>query len=190
VRMAILATTPPLDMGLEVGALLLGIVFLTSGIVKIRNLRLVALSMVDFGYSHATSGTALLVAISELSLAGALAAGAVRSISLAAGVGVLCLFTAVIARALQAGRRFPCMCFGDAQDTLSRATLFRTAGLLAMTIVLLLLNLTRSVVRPGEAELVMAGVIAVGSFAGTVLLTLIPRLLRVNPVHLVADGAS
>jgi hypothetical protein len=115
---------------------MLALVFLFSGIPKLRKPELAALAMVDFGVAtraRPSLGSAL--GIAELMLAAALGLAAVttatasRVIPVAAAAAVLWAFAALIGRALRSPDRFNCFCFGSEEAAISSRTLIRTAAL-------------------------------------------------------------
>jgi hypothetical protein len=115
---------------------LLSAVFAWSGIAKLRDPTPAARAMVEFGVTRRTATwPAALLGAGET----AIAAGIALSVRWVLAVALLLVlgFTALVARALWRGARFPCACFGD-DAVISNWTLTRNvaivvglAGLLA-----------------------------------------------------------
>lgn len=108
----------------------LAIVFLWSGVVKLRRPALAAMAMVDFGVvRRPRSGFGSALGTVEALLAVMLVSGAVPSLVLPVAAALLWFFAFLIARSLRSGESFECHCFGDSGSKLSRWTLARTVAL-------------------------------------------------------------
>lgn len=120
------AWTGPTGTGLT--AWFLAAVFAISGIAKLRRPTLAAMAIVDFGVvRRARPELGLGLGLGELALAVALPivpmpAGVIAAV-------VLWLFAGLIARAILSGAAFPCFCFGETDQVVSRSTLVRTTAL-------------------------------------------------------------
>lgn len=122
--------------GQDIAAWFLGLVFIWSGSAKLRKPRLAALAMADFGVVRRTrrwQGLALGAAESSLGVCVLLSVGALPLVGITA---LLWVFCAVIAKALIAGERFPCLCFGDEASILSSKTLIRALALAILAVVI------------------------------------------------------
>lgn len=112
---------------------LIGILFLWSGIAKLRDPEAASTAIVHFGVMKSDPGPSwgfLLGAVeAALGIALLLRLGGVATPIL--GFGLLALFTVLIARSLLRGARFTCACFGSASEVISRITLVRTCVLTA-----------------------------------------------------------
>jgi hypothetical protein len=120
--------TAPTGYGIAVW--ILAIVFVWSGVAKLRQPTLAAVAMVDFGvlrWVRPRLGSALGAA--ELLLALLLIAGTLPALLLPVTAGLLWLFVLLIAKSLLSGKDFACFCLGDADSRLSRLTLVRTGAL-------------------------------------------------------------
>ena len=169
----------------DVLILVLAIVFAWSGLAKLRRPHLTAFALLDFGIvGKLRPRLAVTLGSAEVGLAIALVGAAAGSSLLrvaatgAATVGLLG-FCALIARALQSGRDFPCMCFGDPHAAISRSTLARTAALALLALGTLVSALAvTSMAEPDGVlvELVVAGALT----ASSLLLAALPKLVRWN----------
>src|SRR5919202_755283 len=122
-----LATAPT---GYGVGVWILAIIFIWSGVAKLRRPTLAAMAIMDFGVVRRVRprlGSALGAA--ELLLALLLVTGTLPVLFLPVTAGLLWFFVLLIARSLWFGKDFSCFCFGDADSKVSRSTLVRTAAL-------------------------------------------------------------
>ena len=129
--------TSPAVYGIAVWVL--AIVFVWSGLAKLRRPTLAAIAMQDFGVLRQIRprlGGALGAA--ELLLALSLVAGTHPAIFLPVTAGLLWFFVLLIAKSLFSGKDFSCFCFGDSDTRLSRLTLVRTAALALLASVLAL----------------------------------------------------
>lgn len=116
--------------GEDVAAWAIGLVFIWSGVAKLQKPRLAALAMMDFGVvGKPKAAHGLVFGGIECLLGAAALLGVGSAAPMVAMTALLLVFCLIIARALIAGRRFPCMCFGDSEDALSTRTLARTAAL-------------------------------------------------------------
>lgn len=161
------ALTGPIGYG--IGVWVLAIVFAWSGIAKLRRPELAALAMVDFGVTRRVRpalGGAL--GATEAGLATLLPTGVFARPALAGAAVLLWLFVALVARAVWAGERFACFCFGDGGSNLSWMTLARTLAL-AMLATALALSATPSPLA-AEATGRIAQAVAAGSVVGVVVL--------------------
>src|SRR5918999_5905361 len=125
---ALYLITAPAGYGIAVW--ILAIVFVWSGVAKLRKPTLAAVAMMDFGVLRRVRprlGSALGAA--ELLLALLLITGALPALFLPVTAGPLLLFLLLIARSLWSGKDFACFCFGEADSKLSSWTLIRTATL-------------------------------------------------------------
>ncbi len=108
----------------------LAVVFLWSGIVKLRRPALAALAIVDFGVIRRplpSFGSAL--GTVEVLLAVLLVSEVVPTLILPVTAALLWFFAFLIARSLRSGESFACFCFGDSGSKLSRWALARTVAL-------------------------------------------------------------
>jgi hypothetical protein len=104
--------------------------FLVSGASKLRRPRLAAIAMVNFGVARrARPGYGRALAVAEITLASLLVIRLEPRVMLIAAGVLLWAFSALIARALLSGERFPCHCFGESDSALNVVTLARTATL-------------------------------------------------------------
>lgn len=114
---------------------LLGFTFLWSGIAKTRSPWSTAFALVDFGVAKQPHIPLVWVLIiGELGLGALLLISPVVSSGLvllatAIAACTLLIFTAFIARALRAGRRFACACFGSDGEEITWTTLIRSVTL-------------------------------------------------------------
>jgi hypothetical protein len=168
--------TAPAGYGIAVW--ILAIVFVWSGLAKLRRPTLAAMAITDFGVLRKIRprlGTALGGA--ELLLALFLIAGALPVIILPVTAILLWLFVLLIARSLWSGKDFSCFCFGDSGAKISRLTLVRTAALALLASTLAVAPLPYASL--GRTYLLQ--VISAAAFVGAVALCgQIPKLLRWN----------
>src|SRR3712207_4837107 len=167
--------------GYGIGVWILAIIFVWSGVAKLRRPTLAAMAMMDFGILRRVGprlGSALGVA--EALLALSLITGTLPGLFVPATAGLLWLFVLLIARSLRSGQDFPCFCFGDADSRLSRLTLVRTVALAVLASVL-------AVAAPsvgtyaGFSETYVLQAVSAAAFVGAILLgSQIPKLLRWN----------
>jgi len=167
--------------GYGIAGWVLAIIFVWSGVAKLRQPTLAAMAMMDFGVLRRVRprlGSALGAA--ELLLALSLITGTLPVLSLPVTAGLLWLFVLLIAKSLWSGKDFACFCFGDADSRLSRLTLVRTAALAALASVL-------AVAAPsvgtsaGFGETYVLQAVSASAFVGAIMLgSQIPGLLRWN----------
>lgn len=115
-----------------IGALMLGLgmIFSWSGVAKLRQPVLTALAIADFGViKRASRWMGLGLGGFEFALGSALITRVWPQTILIITGGLLWIFVILIAISLWRGQTFACFCFGDLSDTLSRFTLWRTAGM-------------------------------------------------------------
>jgi hypothetical protein len=167
--------------GYGVAIWVFGIVLAWSGTAKLRRPALTAMAMVDFGVFRRVRprlGSALGVA--ELSLALLLVTGTLPTIFLPAAAGLLWIFVVLIARSLWVGKRFACLCFGEANSKLSGLTLARTATLALFASVLSVTPLPAAVHTGFGLTYALQAASAAAIVGTVVLVSLVPRLLRWN----------
>jgi hypothetical protein len=167
--------------GYGIGIWILGIIFVWSGVAKLRRPTLAAMAMMDFGVLRKVRprlGSALGAA--EVLLASFLIIGALPVLFVPVTAGLLWFFVLLIARSLRSGQDFSCFCFGDADSKLSRLTLVRTAALAVLASVL-------AVAAPevgtyaGFSETYVLQAVSAAAFVGAILLgSHISKLLRWN----------
>lgn len=116
----------------------LALVFTWSGISKLLQRQATARSLASFGLGDRRhEGPAVLLALLELMLAGALwtasfLAASYGAAALGATLVLLLAFTVAVARAVARGESFACMCFGDETAPIGAGTVVRNLGLLAV----------------------------------------------------------
>jgi hypothetical protein len=167
--------------GYQVGTLLLALVFLWSGLVKIRRPRLAALALVDFrliGRPRPWQGATL--GVFEVGLAVGLAVGRAMPVILGVATFALTAFALAILRSLVARDKFPCFCFGGDEESLSKLSFARTLALLTLAVVLLLAGHSSAARLPLGEGAALTLEAAVGMLLLVVLLSRVPRLLRWN----------
>jgi hypothetical protein len=173
---ALYLITAPAGYGIAVW--ILAIVFVWSGVAKLRQPTLAAVAMMDFGVLHRVRprlGSTLGAA--ELLLALLLISGTLPAPSLLVAAGLLWLFVLLIAKSLLSGKDFACFCFGDADSRLSRLTLVRTGALALLASVLAVAPL--SYASFDRTYLLQA--ISAAALVGTIVLAAqIAKLLRWN----------
>lgn len=171
--------TAPAGYGIAVWVLT--IIFVWSGVAKLRKPTLAAMAITDFGVIRGIRprlGSALGGA--EVLLALFLAAGILPMVSLPFTAGLLWLFVLLIARGLWLGKDFACFCFGDSDSRLSRWTLVRTAALAMLASVLAFAPLPAGSYAGLTTTYILQAVAAAAIVAMAVLGGQIPRLLRWN----------
>ena len=127
--------TAPTGYGIAVW--ILAIIFVWSGVAKLRRPTLAAMAMMDFGVLRRVRprlGSALGAA--ELLLALSLIAGVLPALVLPVTAGLLWFFVLLILKGLLSGKDFSFFCFGDSSSWLFRLTLVRTAALYLISLVL------------------------------------------------------
>jgi hypothetical protein len=170
-----LVTAP---MGYGIAVWILAIIFVWSGLAKLRRPTLAAMAIVDFGVLRRVRprlGSALGAA--ELLLALFLITGTIPAIFLPVTAGLLWIFVLLILRNLWSGKDFACFCFGDADSRLSRLTLVRTAALALLASVLAAAPLPYA----GFSQAYLLQAITAAALVGSMVLgSQIRRLLRWN----------
>jgi hypothetical protein len=168
--------TAPTGYGIAVW--ILAIVFVWSGIAKLRQPTLAAVAMVDFGVLRRVRprlGSALGAA--ELLLALLLITGTLPALFLPVTAGLLWLFVLLIAKSLLSGKDFACFCLGDADSRLSRLTLVRTGALALLASVMAVVPLPYA----GFDRTDILQAISAAALVGTIVLgSQIAKLLRWN----------
>jgi len=167
--------------GYGIGVWILGIIFIWSGVAKLRRPTLAAMAITDFGILRRVRprlGGALGAA--EVLLALFLISGTLPVLFVPITAGLLWFFVLLIARSLRSGQNFPCFCFGEADSRLSRLTLVRTAALAVLASVL-------AVAAPsvgtyaGFGETYVLQAVSAAALVGAILLgSQISKLLRWN----------
>jgi methylamine utilization protein MauE len=167
--------------GYGIGVWILAIIFVWSGVAKLRQPTLAAMAMYDFGVLRRVRprlGGALGAA--ELLLALLLITGTVPVVFLPVTAGLLWVFVLLIARSLWSGKDFSCFCFGDAESRLSRLTLVRTASLALLASALAVAPLPAGT-HPGFSQTYLLQAITAAALIGAITLaSQIPKLLRWN----------
>ncbi len=167
--------------GYGIAVWVLTIIFVWSGVVKLRRPTLAAMAITDFGVlrrvrprlGSALGGTEVLLALF-------LVTGTLPMLFLPVSAGLLWLFVLLIARSLWSGKDFACFCFGDADSKLSRWTLIRTAGLAGLASLLAFAQQPTGAYA-GFTETYVLQAVAAAAIVGAVLLGgQIPKLLRWN----------
>lgn len=168
--------TAPTGYGIAVW--ILAIVFVWSGVAKLRQPILAAVAMMNFGVLRRVRprlGSTLGAA--ELLLALLLITGTLPALFLPVTAGLLWLFVLLIARSLLAGEDFACFCFGDADSRLSRLTLVRTGALALLASVMAIVPLPYA----SFDRTYFLQAISAAAFVGTIVLgSQIAKLLRWN----------
>jgi Methylamine utilisation protein MauE len=166
--------TAPTGYGIAVW--ILAIIFVWSGLAKLRRPTLAAMAIVDFGVLRRVRprlGSALGAA--ELLLALFLITGTIPAIFLPVTAGLLWIFVLLISKNLWSGKDFACFCFGDADSRLSRLTLVRTAALALLASVLAAAPLPYA----GFSQVYLLQAITAAALVGSMVLgSQIRRLLR------------
>ena len=165
--------TAPTGYGIVVW--ILAIVFVWSGVAKLRQPTLAAVAMVDFGVLRRVRprlGSTLGAA--ELLLALLLTTGTLPTLFLPVTAGLLWLFVLLIARSLLSGKDFACFCFGDADSRLSRLTLVRTGSLALLASALAVApvryaSFDRTYLLQAISAAAFVGIIVLGSQIGKLL---------------------
>jgi Methylamine utilisation protein MauE len=168
--------TGPAGYGIAIWVL--AIIFVWSGLAKLRRPALAAMAINDFGILRRIRprlGSAL--GAVELLLALSLITGMFPVFVLPFTAGLLWFFVLLIARSLWLGKDFSCFCFGDADSRLSRLTLVRTIGLALLATALVVVPLRYA----GFDQVYILQAISAAALVGTVVLaSRIPGLLRWN----------
>jgi hypothetical protein len=168
--------TGPAGYGIAIWVL--AIIFVWSGLAKLRRPALAAMAMNDFGLlRRVRPGLGRALGAVELLLALSLITGTLLVVVLPVTAGLLLFFVLLIARSLWLGKDFSCFCFGDADSRLSRLTLVRTTALALLASALV-------VVPPRPAnfdQIYLLQAISAAALVGAIVLaSRIPKLLRWN----------
>jgi hypothetical protein len=124
------------ELALPLAAGALAAVFVVSGTAKLRRPYGAALTLRRFGITRRLRPAAgRAVGAAELLAAGAMAVRPECWLGYLPVAVLLAAFTALIARAVAQGERFPCHCFGDHGGDLSAWSLARTGGLFTLAMV-------------------------------------------------------
>jgi hypothetical protein len=168
-------------MGYGIGVWILGIIFIWSGVAKLRRPTLAAMAMMDFGVlRRVRPGLGSALGAAEVLLALVLITGTLPVLFVPVTAGLLWFFVLLIARSLQSGQDFPCFCFGDADLRLSRLTLVRTAALAVLASVLAIAAPSVGAYA-GFSETYVLQAVSAAAIVGAVLLgSHISKLLRWN----------
>ena len=168
-----LLTTPA---GYGIAIWILAIIFVWSGLAKLRRPTLAAIAVNDFGVlSRVRPRIGGALGAAELLLALSLIVGAPPVVLLPVTAGLLWIFVLLIARSLRLGKDFSCFCFGDSDSRVSRVTLVRAAALAVLASTLVLAPLPYA--SFDQTYLLQA--ISAGAFVGVIALgSRIPKLLR------------
>ena len=167
--------------GYGVGVWILAIIFVWSGVAKLRRPTLAAMAIMDFGILRRVRprlGSALGAA--ELLLALFLITGTLPVVFLPVTAGLLWFFVLLIAKSLRSGRDFACFCFGDADSRLSRLTLVRTAALAVLASVLAVAAPSAPTYAGFSGTYVLQAVSAAALVGAILLGSQISKLLRWN----------
>ena len=168
--------TGPAGYGIAIWVL--AIIFVWSGLAKLRRPALAAMAMNDFGILRRVRprlGSAL--GAVELLLALSLIIGAFPVVILPVTAGLLWFFVLLIARSLWSGKDFSCFCFGDADSRLSRLTLVRTTALALLASALVLVPLRYA----SFDQIYLLQAISAAALVGAIVLAgQVPKLLRWN----------
>lgn len=112
----------------------IGIVFIWSGVAKLRQPMLAAMAIMDFGLlSRVNRSIGSLAGIFELGLGVILVSGRLPLTTTIMAMTMFGAFSLLIARSLRRGKNFACYCFGDSDAKLSRLTLFRSVALMLVS---------------------------------------------------------
>jgi hypothetical protein len=164
--------------GYGVAIWILTILFVWSGLAKLRRPALAAMAMNDFGVTRGVRprlGGALGAA--ELLLALSLVTGTLQVIFLPLTASLLWFFVLLIAKSLWSGEDFSCFCFGDSASRVSRLTLVRTLALALLASALAVAPLPYA----GLDQTYVLQAITAAAFVGAIALGgQIPKLLRWN----------
>ncbi len=167
--------------GYGVGVWILAIIFVWSGVAKLRRPTLAAMAIMDFGILRRVRprlGSALGAA--EVLLAAFLLTGTLPVLFLPVTAGLLWFFVLLIAKSLRSGQDFACFCFGDADSRLSRLTLVRTAALAVLASVLAVAAPSAATYAGFSETYVLQAVSAAALVGAIVLGGQISKLLRWN----------
>jgi hypothetical protein len=168
--------TGPAGYGIAIWVL--AIIFVWSGLAKLRRPALAAMAINDFGIlRRIRPGLGSALGGVELLLALALITATLPVVILPVTAGLLWFFVLLIARSLWLGKDFSCFCFGDADSRLSRFTLVRTIALALLATALVVVPLRYA----GFDQIYLLQAISAAALVGTIVLaSRIPSLLRWN----------
>jgi hypothetical protein len=166
--------TGPAGYGIAIWVL--AIIFVWSGLAKLRRPALAAMAMNDFGvFRRIRPGLGRALGAVELLLALSLITGTLLVVVLPVTAGLLWFFVLLIARSLWLGKDFSCFCFGDADSRLSGVTLVRTTALALLASALVVVPLRFA----GFDQIYLLQAISAAALVGTIVLaSRIRRLLR------------
>lgn len=156
----------------------IAVVLVVAGLSKWRAPLPAAQALVDFGiashvriwYARVLGGFELMLG---LALATSIASATVRSIAL----GLLSVFTVLVAKAVLRGDRVACRCFGHSDEVVSRSTLVRNGALALSSLLALVIALRSRESQRLDLSVLIAGGATVACWA---LLGTITRLTRWN----------
>ncbi len=158
----------------------LAVVFLWSGVVKLRRPALAAMAIADFGvFRRPRPGFGSALGAAEVLLAVLLVSGLVPVLVLPVAAALLWFFAFLIARSLFSGESFACFCFGDSDSKLSRWTLARTVALALVASAQISVPVLASYPILNQTYLLQA-VSAVALLGTLVLIGRVPKLLSWN----------
>jgi hypothetical protein len=168
--------TGPAGYGIAIWVL--AIIFVWSGLAKLRRPALAAMAINDFGIlRRIRPGLGRALGAVELLLALSLITGTLLVVILPVTAGLLWFFVLLIARSLWLGKDFSCFCFGDADSRLSRVTLVRTIALAVLATALVVVPLRYA----GFDQIYLLQALSAAALVGTIVLAgRIPSLLRWN----------
>jgi len=171
--------TGPAGYGIAIWVL--AIIFVWSGLAKVRRPALAAMAMNDFGIlRQIRPGLGRALGVVELLLALTLITGTLLVVVMPVTAGLLWFFVLLIARSLWLGKDFSCFCFGDADSRLSRVTLVRTTALALLASALVVVPLRYA----GFDQIYVLQAISAAALVATIVLSSrIRRLLRWNKVQ-------
>lgn len=161
-----------------VGGSFIALIFLWSGMSKLRRPAVAAMALVDFRVTRRVNqslGKALGLLESSL---GILILAAPLRLSFLVSAALLTLFSGLILRSLVNGEAFPCQCFGDTRHNISMSTFARTFGLACFGWILATASWKDQdrLFSPDVLEFVTA----LGILGTIVLIATIPSLLLLN----------
>lgn len=168
--------TAPAGFGIVIW--ILAIIFVWSGVAKLRRPTLTAMAMTDFGVlRRVRPGLGSALGAAELLLALSLMAGVLPAVFLPVTAGLLWFFVLLIARSLWSGKDFACFCFGVTDSRISRLTLVRNAALALLASALAVAPSSFA----GFNQTYLLQAISAAAFVGAVALgSQIRKLLRWN----------
>jgi hypothetical protein len=152
-----------------------GLVFALSLVGKLRDLPAFARAVADFQIlpGRLVPAAAGFIVAAELAVVGLmLLGGPFLAAGFGVALGLLLLFSAVIALALHHGLQTPCHCFGASTRIVSRSDLWRNAGFVAFS----LLGFTAALTVSGEPGRLHMSEFAVISLMAMVLVIVWARM--------------